>query len=101
MTIDEIQKQVDTWIKNTGSGYHSVLTNTAILMEEVGELASVLARTDGDQIAKESDKLDYEDELADIFWVLIAIANQKDVNLTEALHRNYVKKNKRDANRFK
>ena len=99
MTIDEIQKQVDTWIINTGNGYHSVLTNTA--MEEVGELASVLARTDGDQIAKESDKLNYEDELADIFWVLIAIANQKDVNLTEALHRNYVKKSKRDANRFK
>lgn len=101
MTIEEWQGQVDQWIMNTGKGYHSVLTNMAILTEEVGELARVLARTDGDQVAKEGDALNYKEELADILWVLLCLANQKDVNLGEALHESFVKKIKRDANRFK
>lgn len=100
MSLQEFQNQIDHWIRTTGRGYHSVLTNTAILMEEVGELSSVLARTDGDQKAKMGDSLNYEEEMADILWVLICLANQKGVDLTKALSDSIAKKNIRDKERF-
>jgi NTP pyrophosphatase (non-canonical NTP hydrolase) len=102
MTIDEAQSQVDEWIKTVGVRYFSELTNTAILMEEVGELARIMARKYGEQSFKnnESDK-DMADEMADIMWVLICLANQTGVNLTEAFQKNMDKKTKRDSNRHK
>jgi NTP pyrophosphatase (non-canonical NTP hydrolase) len=100
MTIDDAQKTVDHWIKTIGVKYFSELTNTAILMEEVGELARVMSRTYGDQSFKDSDKnVDMADEMADILWVLICLANQTGVNLTEAFEKNIQKKNIRDADR--
>lgn len=100
MTIEQAQQQVDTWIKTVGVRYFSELTNMAILTEEVGELARIMARTYGDQSFKESDKQkNLADEMADVLWVLICLANQTDVNLTEALHKNFEKKNIRDAER--
>ncbi len=100
MTLDEAQKQVDAWIKTVGVRYFSELTNTALLMEEVGELARLMARTYGDQSFKESDnKSGLSDEMADVLWVLICLANQTGVNLTEALEKNMEKKNTRDATR--
>lgn len=100
MTIDDAQKTVDHWIKTIGVKYFSELTNTAILMEEVGELARVMSRTYGDQSFKESDKnIEMADEMADILWVLICLANQTGVNLTEAFEKNIQKKNIRDADR--
>ena len=100
MTIDDAQKKVDLWIKTIGVKYFSELTNTAILMEEVGELARVMSRTYGDQSFKESDKnIEMADEMADILWVLICLANQTGVNLTEAFEKNIQKKNIRDADR--
>ena len=100
MTIDDAQKTVDLWIKTIGVKYFSELTNTAILMEEVGELARVMSRTYGDQSFKESDKnIEMADEMADILWVLICLANQTGVNLTEAFEKNIQKKNIRDADR--
>jgi len=101
MTIEELQKEIDSWIQNTGNGYFDILTNMSVLMEEVGELARVVSRKYGEQVPKEGEILNFEDELADILWVIICIANSKDVNLTKALHANLVKKSKRDANRFK
>lgn len=100
MTIEEAQQKVDDWIQNKGVRYFSELTNMTILTEEVGELARVMARKFGDQSYKESD-LDkhLEDELADVLWVLICIANQTGVNLTEAIEKNFTKKNERDATR--
>ena len=100
MEIKEAQQQVDHWIKTVGVRYFSELTNMAILTEEVGELARIMARKYGDQSFKESDKQkDLADEMADVLWVLICMANQTGVDLTEALHKNFEKKNIRDATR--
>jgi NTP pyrophosphatase (non-canonical NTP hydrolase) len=102
MTIQEAQQQVDEWIKTTGVRYFSELTNMAILTEEVGELARLMARTYGDQSFKESDKnRDLGDEMADVLWVLICLANQTGVDLDAALEKNFIKKNIRDAERHK
>jgi NTP pyrophosphatase (non-canonical NTP hydrolase) len=102
MTIEEAQTQVDHWIKTVGVRYFNELTNTAILMEEVGELARIMARKYGEQSFKESDKnIDMTDEMADIMWVLICLANQTGVNLTEAFEKNVAKKTKRDELRHK
>ena len=102
MTIQEAQQQVDTWIKTTGVRYFSELTNMTILTEEVGELARLMARTYGDQSFKESDKnRDLGDEMADVLWVLICLANQTGVDLTQALEKNFEKKSVRDAERHK
>ena len=102
MEIKEAQQQVDHWIKTVGVRYFSELTNMAILTEEVGELARIMARKYGDQSFKESDMhRDLGDEMADVLWVLICLANQTGVDLTEALAKNFEKKNIRDANRHK
>ncbi|MBM3413261.1 MAG: nucleotide pyrophosphohydrolase [Bacteroidetes bacterium] len=100
MTIEQAQQQVDQWIKTVGVRYFSELTNMAILTEEVGELARLMARTYGDQSFKGNEaQANLADELADVFWVLICIANQTGVNLTEAFTRNMEKKSIRDASR--
>ena len=100
MTIQQAQQQVDQWIKTVGVRYFSELTNMAILTEEVGELARIMARTYGDQSFKESDKnKNLADEMADVLWVLICLANQTGVDLTDALQKNFEKKNIRDAER--
>jgi NTP pyrophosphatase (non-canonical NTP hydrolase) len=100
MTIQEAQQKVDEWIKTTGVRYFSELTNMAILTEEVGEVARLMSRLYGEQSFKESDKeKNLSDELADVLWVLICIANQTGVDLTEALQKNFEKKNTRDADR--
>jgi len=100
MRLDEAQQIVDDWIKTKGVRYFSELTNMTILMEEVGELARLMSRTYGEQSFKESDKnRDLGDELADVLWVLICIANQTGVDLTSALQKNLEKKNTRDATR--
>jgi NTP pyrophosphatase (non-canonical NTP hydrolase) len=102
MTIQNAQQQVDQWIKTVGVRYFSELTNMAILTEEVGELARIMARTYGDQSFKESDKAkDLGDEMADVLWVLICLANQTGIDLTEALNKNFEKKNIRDADRHR
>lgn len=101
MTIEETQKQVDQWIKTYGVRYFSELTNMAILTEEVGELAKIMARTYGEQSFKEGEKHDLGDEMADILWVLICLANQTGVNLTEAFEKNLEKKTSRDKERHK
>lgn len=102
ITLEQAQQQVDHWIKTVGVRYFSELTNMAILTEEVGELARIMARRFGDQSFKESDRhKDLGDEMADVLWVLICLANQTGVNLTEALHKNFDKKNIRDADRHK
>ena len=99
MTLEEAQKQVDSWIKEYGVRYSKELTNMAILTEEVGEMARVMARKYGDQSFKEGEKDNLEDEMADILWVLLCIANQTGVNLTEAFRRNFEKKTRRDQTR--
>ncbi|WP_276500000.1 nucleotide pyrophosphohydrolase [Terrimonas pollutisoli] len=100
MTIQNAQQQVDQWIKTVGVRYFSELTNMAILTEEVGELARIIARQYGDQSFKESDKnRNMADEMADVLWVLICLANQTGVDLTDALQKNFEKKNIRDADR--
>jgi NTP pyrophosphatase (non-canonical NTP hydrolase) len=102
MTISEAQQQVDEWINTVGVRYFSELTNMAILTEEVGELARIMARTYGDQSFKKSDlEKNLPDEMADVLWVLICLANQTGVNLTDALQKNFEKKNIRDAERHK
>ena len=102
MTIQEAQQTVDKWITTTGVRYFNELTNTAILMEEVGEVARIMSRKYGEQSFKESDKkVDLADEMADVLWVLICLANQTGVDLTDALQKNFEKKNIRDANRHK
>lgn len=100
LTIQEAQTQVDHWIKTVGVRYFSELTNMTILTEEVGELARIMARTYGDQSFKKSDLgKDLADEMADVLWVLICLANQTGVDLTAALQKNFEKKNIRDASR--
>jgi len=100
MTIQEAQQQVDGWIKTVGVRYFSELTNMAILTEEVGELARIMARTYGDQSFKKTDlDKNLADEMADVLWVLICLANQTGVDLTDALQKNIEKKSKRDAER--
>ncbi len=100
MTIEEAQKIVDEWITTVGVRYYNELTNMAILTEEVGEVARIIARKYGEQSFKESDKdKDLGDELADVMFVLICLANQTGVDLTEALRKNLEKKNIRDAER--
>ena len=100
MTISEAQQQVDGWIKTVGVRYFSELTNMAILSEEVGEVARIIARRYGDQSEKESDKnKDLGDELADVLWVVICLANQTGINLEEAFQRNMEKKTLRDKDR--
>jgi NTP pyrophosphatase (non-canonical NTP hydrolase) len=102
MTLHEAQQQVDQWIKTTGVRYFSELTNTAILTEEVGEVARIMSRRYGDQSEKESDKnKDLGDELADVLWVVICLANQTGIDLTKAFEKNMEKKNTRDKNRHK
>ena len=100
MTINEAQQQVDGWIKTVGVRYFSELTNMTILTEEVGELARIMARTYGDQSFKKIDlNKNLADEMADVLWVLICLANQTGVNLTEAFQKNIEKKTTRDAER--
>lgn len=100
MTIENAQHIVDEWITTKGVRYFSELTNMAILTEEVGELARLIARKYGDQSFKESDKnRELADELADVLWVLICLANQTGVDLTDALQKNLQKKNDRDSTR--
>ncbi len=102
MTLKEAQKLVDAWINTTGVRYFNELTNTAILTEEVGEVARIMARRYGEQSEKESDKdKDLGDEMADVLWVLICLANQTGVDLTEAFKKNMEKKSSRDKDRHK
>ncbi len=102
MTIQEAQNQVDNWIKTVGVRYFNELTNMTLLTEEVGELARIIARTYGEQSFKESDlDKNISDEMADILWVLICLANQTGVNLTEAFQKNMEKKTNRDSERHK
>lgn len=102
LTIKEAQGQVDEWIKTIGVRYFNELTNMAMLTEEVGELARIIARRYGEQSEKESDKhKDLGDEMADVLWVLICLANQTGVDLTEALEKNFKKKSIRDKDRHK
>ena len=102
MTIEQAQQQVDEWIKTVGVRYFNELTNLGILMEETGELARLMVRKYGEQSFKESDKgKELADEMADVLWVLICLANQTGVNLTEALQKNFEKRNIRDALRHK
>ena len=99
MTIEEAQKAVDTWIRTYGVRYFGELTNMACLTEEVGELARVVARTYGEQSFKAGEKADLAEEMADVLWVLICLANQTGVDLTEAFARTIEKKTRRDATR--
>ncbi len=101
MTIKEAQQAVDQWIKEYGVRYFSELTNMAVLTEEVGELARVMARKYGDQSFKPGEKDNLGDEMADILWVLLCLANQTGVDLTEELKKNIEKKTKRDHSRHK
>lgn len=102
MTLQQAQQQVDEWIKTVGVRYFSELTNLGILMEEVGELSRVMVRKYGEQSYKPNDEgKNLEDEMADVLWVLICLANQTGINLTDALQKNFEKKNIRDAERHK
>ena len=102
MTIAAAQQIVDDWINTTGVRYFDELTNTALLMEEVGELARIMARKYGEQSFKNNENEDsLADEMADVFFVLICLANQTGINLTEALKKNLEKKTKRDKDRYK
>jgi NTP pyrophosphatase (non-canonical NTP hydrolase) len=100
ITLREAQQQVDGWITTVGVRYFNELTNLGILMEEVGELSRIMVRQYGEQSFKESDKQkDIADEMADVLWVLLCLANQTGVDLSDALHKNFEKKNRRDAER--
>ncbi len=102
ITIRQAQQQIDDWIRTTGVRYFNELTNLGILMEEVGELSRIMVRKYGEQSFKESDRQkDMADEMADVLWVLMCLANQTGVDLTDALHKNLEKKNIRDATRHK
>lgn len=100
LTIAQYQSMVDSWIRRTGAGYFPALTNMAVLAEEVGEVARVIARTDGAQRPKAGEHLHLADELADVIWVVAALANQHGIDLTDAVHNNLRKKNVRDIERF-
>ncbi len=99
MQLNEAQEKVDAWIKEHGVRYFSELTNMAVLTEEVGELARIMARTYGDQSFKEGENHDIAEEIADVFWVLLCLANQTGVDLTEAFQNSIAKKSERDKNR--
>ncbi len=100
ITLNEVQKKVDDWVKTIGVKYFSELTNLGILMEEVGELSRLMVRTYGEQSFKEKEaEKKLGDEMADVLWVLVCLANQTGVDLTEALHKNFEKKSARDATR--
>jgi NTP pyrophosphatase (non-canonical NTP hydrolase) len=102
MTIEEAQARIDTWIKQYGVRYFDPMTNLAVLVEEVGEVARIMARRYGEQSEKESDKAKHlDDELADVLFVVMCIANQTGIDLTQALEKNLEKKTLRDANRHK
>lgn len=102
ITIEKAQKLVDEWIKTKGVRYFAPLTNLGILMEETGELARLMVRQFGEQSFKSQDEQkELADEMADVLWVLICLANQCNVNLTEALHKNFEKKDRRDGRRHK
>ena len=101
MTLDEAQEEVDRWIKTYGVRYFSELTNMACLTEEVGELARIMARKYGDQSFKAGESHDLSEEIADVFWVLVCLANQTGVNLNEAFNKSLEKKTRRDATRHK
>ena len=102
MTIKEAQQQVNEWITTIGVRYFNELTNLGILMEEVGELSKLMVRIYGEQSFKESDaQHSLSDEFADVLWILLCLANQTGIDLTEALHKNFEKKNSRDATRHK
>ncbi len=101
MELKELQDKVDSWIKEYGVRYFNELTNMAILTEEVGELARVIARKYGEQSFKEGEKDNLADEMADVLWVLACLANQTGVNLTEAMEKNFAKKTIRDVKRHK
>ena len=101
ITLRELQLEVDKWIKSIGVRYFSELTNTAILMEEVGELARVMSRKYGDQSTKAGEELNLADEMTDVLWVLVCLANQTGVDLTEAFRQNMQKKTQRDELRHK
>ena len=101
MTLNEAQKRVDQWIKTYGVRYFNEMTNMAILTEEVGELARIMARKYGEQSFKEGENQDPADEMADVLWVLICLANQTGVDLTDALERSFEKKTQRDNTRHK
>ena len=101
MELSELQKRVDTWIREYGVRYFSELTNMAILTEEVGELARVMARKYGDQSFKAGETENLADEMADVLWVVVCLANQTGVNLTEALEANFAKKTARDKERHR
>jgi NTP pyrophosphatase (non-canonical NTP hydrolase) len=102
LTLKQAQQDVDNWIKTIGVRYFGELTNLGILMEEVGELSRVMVRRYGEQSSKQSDEdKNMDDEMADVLWVLLCLANQTGVDLTESFHRNMEKKTKRDADRHK
>ncbi len=101
MTLDEAQEAVDQWIHTYGVRYFSELTNMACLTEEVGELARIIARKYGDQSFKAGENHDLSEEIADVFWVLVCLANQTGINLTDAFNKSLEKKTKRDATRHK
>ncbi len=101
ITLRELQQEIDKWIKSIGVRYFSELTNTAILMEEVGELARVMSRKYGDQSTKAGEELNLADEMTDVLWVLVCLANQTGVDLTESFRQNMQKKTQRDALRHK
>ncbi|MBQ2293437.1 MAG: nucleotide pyrophosphohydrolase [Bacteroidaceae bacterium] len=101
MTLNEAQKRVDRWIKTYGVRYFNEMTNMAILTEEVGELARIMARKYGEQSFKEGENQDPAEEMADVLWVLICLANQTGVDLTDALERSFEKKTQRDNTRHK
>ncbi|MCU0327741.1 MAG: pyrophosphatase [Chitinophagales bacterium] len=100
-TMSQMQEMVDQWISNTDIGYFDNLTNALVLMEEVGELARVIARTNGQQVSKSEEMLNFEEELLDIFWVVLALANANKVNINKAFKENLDKKNNRDLERFR
>lgn len=101
MELNELQQCVDGWIKEYGVRYFSELTNMAVLTEEVGELARVIARKYGDQSFKEGENCNLADEMADVLWVLVCLANQTGVDLTQAVEENFKKKSARDRERHK
>lgn len=101
MELSELQRRVDAWIKEYGVRYFSELTNMAVLTEEVGELARVMARTYGDQSFKAGERHSLADEMADVLWMLVCLANQTGVDLTQAVEANFAKKTARDAERHR